>query len=101
VRRASVVWPVTRALGGGLTESDYLVLSDDRTRQCALRFLDDNMERLSDLTPPIPRLVDLSHLRGLTLRFERDPAGAEEKARDLAGIVGSLGGARPKANLAV
>lgn len=91
---------MTRTLGGGLTEFDYLVLSDDRTRQGALRFLDDNMEPLSDLTPPIPRLVDLSHLRELAQRFERDPAGAGEEARDLAGIAGSLGGARPKANVA-
>ena len=101
MRRASVVWPVTRALGGGFTEFDYQVLSDDRTRQGALRFLDDNREPLSDRTPPIPRLVDLSYLHGLTLRFERDPAGAEEEARDLARIAGSRGGARPKANLAV
>lgn len=91
---------MTRALGGGLTEFDYLVLSDDRTRQGALRFLGDDMEPLSDLKPPIPRLVDLSHVRALAQRFERDPAGAEEEARDLAGIAGSLGGARPKANVA-
>lgn len=92
---------MTRALGGGLTEFDYLVLSDDRTRQGALRFLDNKMEPLSDLTPPIPRLVDLSYLCELAQRFERDPAGAEEEAKDLAGIAGSLGGARPKANVAV
>lgn len=90
---------MTRALGGGLSEFDYLVLSDDRTRQGALRFLGDDMEPLSDLTPPIPRLVELEHLRGLAQRFERDPGGAEEEARDLAGVAGSLGGARPKANV--
>ena len=90
---------MTKALGGGLSEFDYLVLSDDRTRQGALRFLGDDMEPLSDLTPPIPRLVELERLRGLAQRFERDPSGAEEEARDLAGIAGSLGGARPKANV--
>ncbi len=90
---------MTKALGGGLSEFDYLVLSDDRTRQGALRFLGDDMEPLSDLTPPIPRLVELERLRGLAQRFERDPGGAEEEARDLAGIAGSLGGARPKANV--
>ncbi|MDF2370503.1 MAG: type II toxin-antitoxin system HipA family toxin [Rhizobiaceae bacterium] len=90
---------MTRALGGGLSEFDYLVLSDDRTRQGALRFLGEDMEPLSDLTPPIPRLVELERLRGLAQRFERDPSGAEEEARDLAGIAGSLGGARPKANV--
>jgi len=90
---------MTRALGGGLSEFDYLVLSDDRTRQGALRFLGDDMEPLSNLTPPIPRMVELEHLRNLAQRFERDPGGAEEEARDLAGVVGSLGGARPKANV--
>lgn len=57
------------------------------------------MEPLSDQTPPIPRLVELERLRALAQRFERDPGGAEEEARDLAGIAGSLGGARPKANV--
>lgn len=90
---------MTRALGGGLSEFDYLVLSDDRTRQGALRFLGEDMEPLSDLTPPIPRLVELERLRTLAQRFERDPGGAEEEARDLAGVAGSLGGARPKANV--
>ncbi len=54
---------MTRALSGSLSEFDYLVLSDDRTRQGALRFLGDDMEPLSDLTPPIPRLVELERLR--------------------------------------
>lgn len=90
---------MTKALGGGLSEFDYLVLSDDRTRQGALRFLGDDMEPLSDLTPPIPRMVELERLRALAQRFERDPGGAEEEARDLAGVAGSLGGARPKANV--
>ncbi len=90
---------MTKALGGGLTEFDYLVLADDHTRQGALRFLGEDMEPLSDLSPPIPRLVELERLRGLAQRFERDPGGAEEEARDLAGIAGSLGGARPKANV--
>jgi serine/threonine-protein kinase HipA len=90
---------MTRVLGGGLSEFDYLVLSDDRTRQGALRFLGEDMEPLSDLTPPIPRLVELERLRALAQRFERDPGGAEAEARDLAGVAGSLGGARPKANV--
>ncbi len=90
---------MTKALGGGLSEYDYLVRSDDRTRQGALRFLGEDMEPLSDLAPPIPRLVDLERLRSLAQRFERDPGGAEEEARDLAGVAGSLGGARPKASV--
>ena len=88
-----------KALRDGLTEFDFLVLSDDRTRQGALRFLGRDMEPFSDLSPPIPRLVELKRLRTLAQRFERDPSGAEQEARDLAGAAGSLGGARPKANV--
>jgi len=89
---------MTRALGGGLTEFDFLALSDDRTRQGALRFLNDDMEPLSGLVPPVPRFVELKRLRQLTQRFEQDPAGAAEEALELAGGAGS-GGARPKANV--
>lgn len=49
---------MTRALGGGLCEFDFLVLSDDRIRQGALRFLSEDSESLSSLTPPIPRLMN-------------------------------------------
>ncbi len=90
---------MAKALGGGLSEFDYLVRSDDRTRHGALRFLGDDMEPLSDLTPPVPRLVELERLRALAVRFEHDPGSAEEGVRELAGIAGSLGGARPKANV--
>jgi len=90
---------MTRALGDGLTEFDYLVQSDDQTRQGALRFLGEDMEPLSTLSPPVPRIVDLEELRQLANRFERDPGNAEAEARDLAGVAGSLGGARPKANV--
>ena len=76
---------MTRALGGGLSEFDYLTLSDDRTRQGALRFLDDNLQPLSRLSPPVPRLVELEKLRTLAHQFERDPEGAEEAVLDLAG----------------
>ena len=90
---------MTRALGGGLTEFDYLTLSDDRTRHGALRFLDDGLEPLSRLSPPVPRLVELERLRTLTHQFERDPDGTDEAVLDLAGAAGSLGGARPKASV--
>lgn len=90
---------MTKARGGGLSEYDYLVLSDDRTRQGALRFLGENMEPLCGPGPPIPRLMELARLRSLARRFERDPDGAMQEARDLAGVAGSLGGARPKASV--
>lgn len=90
---------MTKALGGGLTEFDFLVLSDDQTRHGALRFLGDDGEPLSRNTMPIPHLIELERLRALAQRFERDPEGAGEVVQDLAGIAGSLGGARPKANV--
>ena len=90
---------MTKALGGELSEYEYLVLSDDRTRQGALRFLGENREPLCGPGPPIPRLVELARLRSLAQRFERDPDGAMREVRDLAGVAGSLGGARPKASV--
>ena len=90
---------MTKALGGELSEYDYLVLSDDRTRQGALRFLGENGEPLCGPGPPIPRLMELARLRSLAQRFERDPDGAMREVRDLAGVAGSLGGARPKASV--
>ncbi len=91
---------MTKALGGGLSEYDHLVLSDDRTRQGALRFLGEDMEPLCGPGPPIPRLVELARLRTLAQRFEKDPDGVEQEVRDLVGVAGSLGGARPKASVA-
>ena len=90
---------MTRALGGGLSEFDYLTLTDDRTRQGALRFLGEDLEPLSDLAPPVPRMVELERLRAVAQDFERDPGELGEDIRELAGIAGSLGGARPKANV--
>lgn len=58
------------------------------------------MEPLSDRTPSIPRLMELERLQSLAQRFERNPDGAEAEARDFAGMAGSLGGVRPKANVA-
>ena len=90
---------MARVLGGGLSEFDYLTLSADLPRQGALRFLDDNLQPLSRLSPPVPRLVEIGRLRMLARQFERDPKGAEEATRELAGVAGSLGGARPKASV--
>lgn len=64
-----------------------------------LRFLGEDLEPLSDLAPPVPRLVDLERLRALSEKFERDPGGADAEARDLAEVAGPLRGARPKANV--
>ena len=90
---------MTRALGVGLSEFDYLVLSDDFTRHGALRFLDEELRPLSRLSPPVPRLLELERLRRLAHRFERNPDRATEEILELAGVAGSLGGARPKASV--
>ena len=90
---------MTRALGGGLTEFDYLTLCGDRTRLGALRFLDDEMTPLSQLAAPVPRLIELERLRSLAHQYERDPDRAGDAVRELAGVAGASGGARPKANV--
>lgn len=88
------------ALGGGLTEFDYLTLSDDRTRQGALRYLDERGQQMTDPDRPLSRKTfPLEKLRALALAYDRDPARAEAEAAELTGAVGSLGGARPKANV--
>lgn len=88
-----------RVLGEGATEFDFLVRCDDIARQGALRFLDETGAVFGTGGAPVPRLADLEDLRAIAARFEADPAGAEDAARELVGAAGSLGGARPKANL--
>ncbi len=90
---------MTRALGGDLTEFDYLVRSDDHTRHGALRFLDADLRPLSRLSPPVPRLIELDRLRRLAHRFEKNPGRTGPEILELAGVAGSLGGARPKASV--
>jgi len=90
---------MARILGEGLTEFDVLALSDDATRQGALRFLGPDGEPLSHMRDPVPRRVDIEKIRSIAARYERDPRGADEDARFLAGAGASLGGARPKANV--
>lgn len=88
-----------RVLGEGATEFDFLVASDDFARQGALRFLDNRGAPISAAHAPVPRLTDIEELRRITARFEADPEGADAEAQALAGPAGSLGGARPKANV--
>ena len=88
---------MSSVLGRGLTEYDYLTQADDKTRQGALRFLGNDFEPLAGLRTPIPRLIDLNKLRALSAEYERE--GRHAVALRLAGLSGSLGGARPKANV--
>lgn len=88
------------ALGKGLTEFDFLTLSDDRTRQGALRYLDEDGRQISRKDQPLSRRnIPLERLKSLALTYDRDPVRAQDEAAELTGAVGSLGGARPKANV--
>ena len=82
---------------GPLTELDYLLIADDVTRQGALRYLDAEGRPLSFAQPPTPRLAELRDINRLAIA-DQDSLTAQERQR-LLGSAGSLGGARPKANV--
>ena len=88
-----------RAYGSGLSEFEYLTLSDDACRQGALRFLDDKgaviRGRAADA---VPRLIDLQAITAIARAYEQ---GHEVSAADLQALAGAggSGGARPKANV--
>jgi serine/threonine-protein kinase HipA len=88
-----------RVHGAGLSEFDMLTLSDDGTRQGALRFVDDEGAIITSDAAPVPRLVDLETLRAVAARVEAREEVAPEELRRLAGAGGSIGGARPKASV--
>ena len=69
---------------------------EDRTRQGALRFLDDEGNPLADDVPPTPRVLDLSRLQSLCQNIESGIGDLGALARDRRGATASLGGARPK-----
>jgi serine/threonine-protein kinase HipA len=88
-----------RAYGSGLSEFEYLTLSDDGCRQGALRFLDDQGKVISGGAPDaVPRLVDLEAITTIARAFEQ---GQDISAEDIQALVGAggSGGARPKANV--
>lgn len=90
---------IERAYGNGLSEFEYLTLSDDTCRQGALRFLDDAGQVIRGrAADAVPRLVDLQTITAIARAYEQgnDISAAEMQA--LAGAGGS-GGARPKANV--
>ncbi|CAN7729039.1 type II toxin-antitoxin system HipA family toxin [Neorhizobium sp. LjRoot104] len=88
-----------RTYGNGLSEFEYLTLSDDACRQGALRFVDDRGEIIRGrAADTVPRLIDLEAITAIARAYEQ---GKEISAKDmqvLAGAGGS-GGARPKANV--
>ena len=88
-----------RAYGGGLNEFEYLTLSDDASRQGALRFLDHKGEVIhGKAADAVPRLVDLETITTIARAYEQGKEISPEEMQALAGAGGS-GGARPKANV--
>ena len=74
----------------------YVLAVDDRTRQGALRFLDDEGNALANDAPPTPLTLELSRLRRLCQDIESGTGDLAAVARELRGATASLGGARPK-----
>lgn len=88
-----------RAYGNGLSEFEYLTLSDDTSRQGALRFLDDAEQIIRGrAADAIPRLVDLETITAIARAYEQGREISAEDMQTLAGAGGS-GGARPKGNV--
>lgn len=88
-----------RAYGNGLSEFEYLTLSDDACRQGALRFVDDAGKVIQGgAADAVPRLVDLQTITGIARAYEQGREVPAEEMQALAGAGGS-GGARPKANV--
>ncbi|MGJ4952473.1 type II toxin-antitoxin system HipA family toxin [Bradyrhizobium sp. HKCCYLS20291] len=88
-----------RAYGKGLSEFEYLTLSDDTCRQGALRFIDEHGKLITGKADEaVPRLLDLQSITALARAYEQGKELAAEQIRALAGA-GASGGARPKANV--
>lgn len=87
------------AYGKGLSEFEYLTLTDDHCRQGALRFLDDNGAIIRGAAvDAVPRVIDLETITTIARAYEQGHDISHEEMRALAGAGGS-GGARPKANV--
>ena len=88
-----------RAYGAGLSEFQYLTLSDDTCRQGALRFVDGAGQIIRGAADDaVPRLVDLQAITAISRAYEQGADISVEDMQALAGAGGS-GGARPKANV--
>jgi serine/threonine-protein kinase HipA len=88
-----------RAYGNGLSEFEYLTLSDDACRQGALRFQGDDGEIIRGKAgDAVPRLVELEAITAIARAYEQGKEISAEEMQALAGAGGS-GGARPKANV--
>src|SRR3546814_10334783 len=67
-----------RAYGNGLSEYEYLTLSDDTCRQGALRFLDDAGKIIRGAAADaVPRLVDLQAITAIARAYEQGKRSEE------------------------
>ncbi len=80
-----------------LTELDLLLAANDKTRQGALRYLDEDGRPMAHSSPAVPRVTELREVRRLAGTGLDDLPPAERDR--LVGSAGSLGGARPKASV--
>lgn len=84
-----------------LSEFDYLMGVDDAGRQGSLRYWINDTPLSSDGTG-IPHELDLPELLTTADAIELDPSAVDDiQARRLFRATGSLGGARPKANVLI
>lgn len=88
---------IRKAARHTLTELDFLLAANDRTRQGALRYLDEAGGPVARTWASVPRLIELRNLRSLASAAAEDLT-PDERDR-LVGSAGSLGGARPKASI--
>ena len=89
---------IARDLGGRPSELDFLLAVNDRTRQGALRFVDERGVSLADKVPPAPRMAMLADIQRLANAFETDRGDLQALAHQLRGPGSTLGGARPKSD---
>lgn len=88
-----------RAYGKGLSEFEYLTLSDDTCRQGALRSVEDQGKIITGKdAEAVPRMLDLQAITAIARAYEQGKEISPQDIQALAGAGGS-GGARPKANV--
>ena len=86
---------IAQNMGYAPNELEALLAVNDRSRQGALRLLDENGVPLSS-SLPAARTANLEYLRNLVQKFENNDGDLHQIAQALRGSGDSLGGARPK-----
>lgn len=88
---------IQRVSEGPLTELDFLLAANDKTRQGALRYIGEDGRPMAHSSPAVPRVAALREVRRLAGTALEDLPAVERDR--LVGSAGSLGGARPKASV--